>query len=281
MAERRLILNADDLGLSAGVNRGILEAHAAGAVTSASLLVGAPGFADAVAGLGSAPRLDVGLHLNLTAGAPVADRGKVATLWDPATEAFYPLAGLVRRALAGRIVPGQVVAECEAQLRRLRMAGVAVTHLDGHRHVHVLPGIWEAVLTVARRAGGLPVRVPTEPVLGRPFRPARAIAQLLTGLAWRAAARRDGGRDLRRVDHFRGMALLGASDFQRRLLALLDRLAPGTTEIVVHPGYADADLALWDAYGLPREWERAALCSAEVRARLARGDIVLRHFGQL
>src|SRR5438067_10426812 len=84
----RLVINADDFGLSAGVNRGILEAHAAGTVSSTSLLVNAPGFADAVRGARSAPGLGVGLHLNLTAGSPVPSPGAVATLCDRRTGRF-------------------------------------------------------------------------------------------------------------------------------------------------------------------------------------------------
>ncbi len=95
-------------------------------------------------------------------------------------------------------------------------------------------------------------------------------------LAWRLAANSGGhDRDLGRADHFRGLDLLGAQDFQRRLLALLDQLRPGTTELMVHPGYVDRDLSVWDSYTTGRERELAALCSPEVRDRLARGDILL------
>jgi predicted glycoside hydrolase/deacetylase ChbG (UPF0249 family) len=257
------------------VNRGIVDAHAAGTVTSASLLANAPGLTDAITRLRDASTLQIGLHLNLTAGAPVAQAENVTSLWDPRTAEFYPLPQLVRRALAGRIAPSHVAAECSAQLARLRSLGVRVGHIDAHRHVHVLPGVWKPVLAVARHAR-VPVRVPRETILhGRP-RPGRALVAASLRVALRLAANGGGpDRELGRADHFRGLDLLGAPDFQSRLLALLDQLQPGTTELMVHPGYVDRDLTAWDSYTTGRERELAALSSLEVRNRLARGDILL------
>ena len=266
---RRLVINADDFGLSAGVNRGILEAHRAGTVGSASLLVNTPGFADAVEAARAAPGLDVGLHLNLTTGSPVAAGG-----------GFHPLSHLVALALAGRIDARAVAAECAAQIERLRATGLRITHLDGHEHVHVLPGIWRPVVETARRAGIAVVRVPLEPPASMAWRPLAAFAQGLLAAAHRVAAR-GGPAPLRRVDHFRGFALTGRRDFQERLLALLDRLESGVTELMVHPGHPDDELKGWVRYGAGRERELAGLTSAAVRARLARGDIALVGFGEL
>lgn len=275
IAERQLVVNADDFGLSPGVNRGIIEAHEAGSVTSTSLLANAPppGFADAIARAHRAPRLGVGLHANFTVGAPVAPRTAVESLWDPRTGAFYPLSRLVRRALARQIEPRHVALECAAQLAALQSEGIAVTHIDSHRHVHILPRIWRAVVTVARQEGVRAVRVPREPGV--------TIKQLCLGAAWIAAAWSDRADDVRLVRQFRGLSLMNAPDYERALLQLLDDLPSGATELMVHPGYADVDLAAWDDYAGPRERELAALRSAEVRARFTRGDISLCHFGQL
>ena len=257
------------------MNRGIFDAHAAGTVTSASLLANAPGLADAIARLRDVSTLQVGLHLNLTAGAPVAQPGDVTSLWDARTGAFYPLSQLVRRALTGRVAPNHVAVECSAQLARLRALGVNVGHIDAHRHVHALPGIWKPVVAVARRAC-VQVRVPRETLLHERIRVSRALVAASLRVALRLAANSGAhDRDLGRADHFRGLDLLGAEDFQRRLLALLDQLQPGTTELMVHPGYVDQDLSAWDAYTTGRERELAALCSLEVRDRVARGDILL------
>ncbi|HEV2672786.1 MAG TPA: ChbG/HpnK family deacetylase [Gemmatimonadales bacterium] len=258
------------------MNRGIFEAHAVGTVTSASLLANAPGLADAVARLRDAPTLPVGLHLNLTDGRPVARPHDVASLCDPRTAEFYRLPQLIGRALLGRIAPHHVVAECSAQLSRLRELGVSSGHIDSHRHVHALPVVWKAVMEVACRAGVRAVRIPQESSPRRSMRLTRALAAVSLRAAWRLATNeRTDDRRLRRADHFWGFGLLGAHDFQRRLLGILDQLEPGTTELMVHPGYVDRELAAWDSYTSPRERELAALCSREVRDRLARGDLRL------
>ena len=270
-------MNADDFGLSAGVNRGILEAHSAGVVSSVSVLVNLPAWEDAAPRLGAAgPGLGVGLHLNLTAGKPLSHGG---TLCDPRTGGFHPLTALVVRALAGRIDPADVAAECAAQVARLRGAGVAITHLDSHRHVHVLPGVWRAAVETARRQGVPVVRVPLESLGANPRNWPALVKKVALAAAWRVAS--PGVPAPRSADRFFGISLQGGAEFLPRLLALLDRLEPGTTELVVHPGYPDGDLADWDRYVAPRAAELAALTAPVVRERIRRGDFRLIHFGAL
>jgi predicted glycoside hydrolase/deacetylase ChbG (UPF0249 family) len=271
------VVTADDFGMSPAVNKGIVRAHKAGCVTSTSLLVNAPGFIDAITRLAASPVLQVGLHLNLTLGSPVAPRQDVATLFDPQTGEFYPLPRFVRRTLAGLVRPQHVAVECAAQLDRLRTAGITVAQLDSHQHVHVLPGVWESVLATARHAGIPAVRVPIEP-LGAPFRIGAAIKQLCVRSSWRIAAAADAGADVR-IAHFRGMTLQGTRQFLPRLLTLLDRLPAGVTELMVHPGYLDDVVAESDPLAAQRELELVALCSPSLAARLACGDITLGPLG--
>ena len=267
--ERRLVVNADDFGLSPGVNDGILEAHAAGVVSSVSVLVNAPGWEHAAAALRDSGSLGVGLHLNLTAGEPVSAGG---SLVHARTGRFHGLAGLVARALTGRIDPAHVAEECDAQLARLRAVGVRVTHIDSHRHVHALPGVWPYVVAGARARGVAVVRVPVDRGPGRAWVKRRTIAA-----AWRVAAR--GVAPLRHADRFHGIALQGDPRFLGRLLAVIDGLEPGVTELMVHPGRPDRALARWDGYVAPRAVELAALTSSAARQRLGRGDVCLTHFG--
>ena len=264
-------MNADDFGLSPGVTDGILEAHAAGVVSSVSVLVNAPGWEHAAAALRRAgSTLGAGLHLNLTAGEPVSG-GR--SLVHGRTGRFHGLAGLVARALAGRIDPGHVAEECAAQLARLRGADVRVTHIDSHRHVHALPGVWASVVAAARAHGVPFVRVPVESGGGR-----AQVKRWSIATAWRVAVR--GVAAPRHADRFYGIALQDDPRFLNRLLALIDRLpASGITELMVHPGRPDAALAAWDGYVAPRAVELAALTSSAVRERLLRGDVRLTHFG--
>lgn len=274
-----LIINADDFGFAPGVNRGIVDAHDAGTLTSASMMVNTPAFAEAAALAASRPRLGVGLHLNLVAGRPLTG---VPSLTDPRTGTFHSLAELARRAVSGRVDAGDVRRECDAQLRALASAGIIATHLDSHRHAHALPGVLPAVAASAHEAGVHWVRRP----LDRPDlrHPGASVRMLALHAAWRRALL-DVDRAhlplLARAPHFRGVALQGASDVEARLLALLDRLPSGDTELMLHPGYDDASLAAQDPYREEREREVAALRSPAVQARLARGDIKLVSFAQL
>jgi predicted glycoside hydrolase/deacetylase ChbG (UPF0249 family) len=277
---RLLVINADDLGFAPGVNRGIVEAHEAGALSSASMMVNTPAFDDAVQlvrtrGL----RLGVGLHLNLITGRPLSD---APSLVDPHTGAFHSLSGLAKRAASGRLHAADVRRECDAQLAALASAGIAPTHLDSHRHAHALPGVLPAVVASARAAGVRVVRRPLDrPSLTDPVASAK---MLVLHAAWWVAYRRvdaDGRALLARAPNFRGIALQGAPDVETRLLALLDRLPAGATELMLHPGHDDAMLAAQDPYRVEREREVAALCSPAIRARLERGDVRLVSFAEL
>lgn len=277
---RLLVINADDLGLSPGVDRGIIEAHDAGALSSASMMVNTPAFDEAVALAHSRrPRLGVGLHLNLVAGRPLTE---VPSLTDTRTGDFHSLTELARLALTGRVRADDVRRECDAQLRALAAAGIIPTHLDSHRHAHALPGILPAVAAIAHEAGLHWVRRPLDrPSLREPVASAKI---LVLHAAWRRALV---GVDrahlplLARAPYFRGIALQGAADVEARLLRLLDRLPAGPTELMMHPGYDDATLAAQDPYRHEREREVTALRSPAVRERLGRGDIRLVSFAEL
>jgi predicted glycoside hydrolase/deacetylase ChbG (UPF0249 family) len=272
---RRLIVNADDFGLSAGVTAGILEAHAAGTVTSTSMMVGCPGWDDAARKGRAAPSLGIGLHFNVLVGRPVTS---APSLTDPRTGAFLSLGALVRRALAGRLSRREVAAECAAQVAAIREAGIPVTHIDSHRHTHALPVIRGAVAGVA--AGeGLPLRRPVE---SHRWFPNDLVSQAHRGLiswSWRITSA--GAPATRAPDHFIGVSMQGGEHFAGQLAEVLDRLPHGTTEMMVHPGHVDAELDAVDGYTWQRERELAALTSRTVRERLALGDISLVNFARL
>lgn len=277
---RFLVINADDLGLAPGVNRGIFEAHAAGTLSSASMMVGCPAFGEAAEqAVRDAPQLGVGLHLNLVSGTPLAD---VPTLVDHETRRFHPLETLARRALAGQVDAADVRRECEAQLAALVAAGITPTHLDSHRHAHALPGVLPAVAAVAEDAAIPVVRRPLD--RASLLDPLASAKMLVLHAAWRTAltgvavAHRT---RLARAPHFRGIAMQGMPDVRERLLATLDQLPLGVTEIMMHPGYDDSVLASQDPYRLEREAEVKALLDPAVKARLAKGDVRLVSFREV
>jgi predicted glycoside hydrolase/deacetylase ChbG (UPF0249 family) len=273
--QKRLVINADDLGISRGVNTGIMEAARAGVVTSASMLVNLPGFANALDRAASCAPLSIGLHLNLTLGRPLS---KASSLTRPDTGEFYPLAVLITKASLGRLDAEDIAGECKAQIDRMTDAGFPPTHLDSHRHIHAHPAIFGAVRDAAASRGLSRIRVPCEPlrVNAGDWRATLKKAGLLIA-ARSTREMTDGGS----TDHFFGLSLQGGQHFTSRLFHLIPRLPEGTSELMVHPGYADSSLARQDSYTKERETELAALCSRDFRALIARFAVTLTSFGEL
>ncbi len=241
------------------------------------MMVNTPAFHEAAALVRDrVPLLGVGLHLNLVVGRPLT---AVPTLTDARTGDFLPLGELARRAMAGRVRATDVRRECAAQLAALAAQGIAITHLDSHRHSHALPGILPAVVASARAAAIRIVRRPLDrPRLDAPLVSAKMLA---LHAAWRVAITAVPAADrtvFAHVAHFRGIALQGAPDIESKLLALLDALPGGVTELMLHPGHDDTTLAALDPYRAERERELSVLRSGVVRAALDRGAIRLATF---
>jgi len=260
------------------VTRGIIEAHAAGSVTSTSIMANGIDWENAVRIARATRTLGVGVHLNLVQGRPLL---RVPSLTDARTGELYPLGALSRRAMAGRIDADELAAELRAQIDRVRAAGLQVTHLDSHRHAHVMPGIFPVVARVAIETGIRVLRIPREPLRANLFDAAGTARKLVLAAALIWSRARPLPKPLVTTDHFRGVSLQGGTHFARRLRRALDTLEPGSTELMVHPGYVDEALASQDPYTSPREIELAELTSAGVRERLARGDIKLVSFAAL
>jgi hopanoid biosynthesis associated protein HpnK len=243
----RLILNADDFGLTAGVNRAIVELHRAGVLTSATLMAHAAATEDAIGLAISAPSLGVGCHIVLVDGEPVLPAQEFSTLVDPRTGRFHPdLGAFSRRLFAGSIRAAQVEAEAAAQIALLQSRGLRLTHVDTHKHTHMFPAVLRPVLRAARAAGISAVRNPFEPAWSVRATPGalwirRVEVSLLRQLApaFRRVVAEEG---FTTTDGALGVSATGALDSQA-VISLLGNVPPGTWELVTHPGYNDSDLA--------------------------------------
>jgi predicted glycoside hydrolase/deacetylase ChbG (UPF0249 family) len=273
-SQTRLIINADDLGISRGVNIGIVEAAAAEVVTSASMIVNLPAFADALDRAVVCPTLSLGLHLNLTVGRPLT-RAPSLTRHD--TGEFFTLPVLVARASLGLLDSSDIARECLAQIDRMTDAGFPPTHLDSHRHVHAHPALFSVVTRAAASRGIFQVRIPRESLRVN-ARDWRATLKKTGLLICAGLSRGNVGAD-RAID-FVGVSLQGGKSFATRLFALIPQLRAGTTELMTHPGYADASLAEHDSYTLERVTELRALTSRDFRDLLVRSGVTLTSFGQ-
>lgn len=246
---RNLIVNADDLGWTEGVNRGIVDAFRGGIVTSTSLLANGMAFVDAVRAAKSAPGLGIGVHLNLSDGAPVADRESVVSLLnDDGCFAGGPESLLLKRARRALVLE-EVEEEWDAQIRKVREAGIRPTHVDGHKHVHMLPGLFDIALRLAKQHGIEAIRVSLEEsslraalASGGKHKPTVVMKQGIQARALKLLAR-DAREQAARagvatVDYFCGIAQTG--ELTREGLELfLKSLPEGTTELMCHPGYVD------------------------------------------
>ena len=247
---RQLVVNADDLGLTEGVNRAAVAAHLEGIVTSVSLLAVGRAFDHAVRLLHDHPALSVGAHLAVVGeDPPLLTAAEVPTLVD--RQGRFPLSyrTVVLRAATGRLDPGDVRRELAAQLERIRAAGLPVAHLDTHQHTHLWPSVGRVVGDLADAADVRWVRVPTS----RSARPVGVVVRRLSlGLAHQLAE-----RGLRHPDAYAGLDEAGRLDgmrFARALSALAADLGSGgVAEVNTHPGEADdPDL---DRFTWRYQWE--------------------------
>lgn len=243
-----LIVNADDFGLTAGVSRGILEAHRRGIVTSTTLLVNRdmdPALMEELKSSG----LGIGLHLNLTLGAPVSNPKRVPSLVDGEGRFIRDA-----REAAARAKADEARIEVGAQIDAFRrMTGRFPTHLDSHHHV----GRHEPIQTLLfdfAAAIKVPVRSQDAEV--------------------RAAARR---QKLSTPDHFFGESGPEPYWSVERLLGHLKALPDGVSEFMTHPGYFDDELA-GSRYGKQREVELRGLTDPSAREAVVACGIRLCHF---
>lgn len=257
-------MNADDFGLTAGVNRAIVKLHQVGMLTSTTLMARAEATAEAIRMACATPSLGVGCHVVLVDGDPVLPPHEIPSLVDAQTGRFYPTLGaFLKQLLTGRIRSAEIQAEAAAQILLLQNEGVTLSHIDTHKHVHMFPAVLKPVLRAAAGCGIRSIRNPFEPAWSLRATP---------GAPW---LRRTQVHLLRQFlpTFFKNVALAGlaTTDGAVGVLAtgtldaatvssLLQNLPEGTWELVTHPGYNDADLAKAHTRLLAsRETERDAL----------------------
>ncbi len=272
---RRLIVTADDFGRDAAINEAVETAHRDGILSTASLMVAAPAAADAVVRARRLPGLRVGLHLVLVAGRPVLPPHEVAGLVG-ANGHFddnqgraglrYFFAPAARRALA---------AEIRAQFDAFGATGLALDHVNAHKHMHLHPTVARLVVEIGRDYGMRAVRLPAEPTA--------ALRRAFPGERWRAPAWSPAigalRRRLRRAglatnDHVFGIAWSGQM-VEERLLGLLPYLPPGVSELYCHPATGTTPALAAAMPGYRHADELAALTSPRVRRRIAELGIEL------
>lgn len=273
---KQLIINGDDFGLHESINAGILSAHLKGCLTSATIMAGGQAFADAIRLARQYPSLGVGVHLTLVAAQPVA-HGDIHTLLTKEGEFVPDYGAFVKRYVTGRIDKKHIERELSCQLQKVVGAGVRVTHIDSHQHLHALPGMPSLIARIAEEFGVQKIRIPAEPItylgaggqgLGRWCgKTALTICATLARETYRA-------RGIWSTDHFFGM-MAGGSMERRTLLHILKQLPEGVSEIMVHPGADNKVLSQVFPWQYHWQDEMETLMSEEVLATIRRCGIRL------
>jgi len=284
----RLILNADDFGLTSGINRAIGELHSAGVLTSTTLMAGGPAFDDAVAIARAHPALGVGCHIVLTDGVPVSHPESIPSLLGANGKSFRPsLLDFLQALLRGRISEDEVAREALAQIQKLQRAGIDVTHIDTHKHTHLFPTIARPLLHVAERTSIGAVRNPFEPQWSLGLDHGSRVRRLGVKLIGRLRPRFEGLAEIRNAKVLTTdgtVAISATGELNAITLAEVLHALPttGTYELCCHPGYNDHDLdRVTTRLRAHRNIEREALLSEIPRILAQPNAPELIHYGSL
>jgi chitin disaccharide deacetylase len=290
---RRLIINADDFGLTQGVNRAIVESHAAGIVTSTTLMANAPASHEAVGLAQKSAGLSVGCHVVLIGGEPVLPAQDVTSLAQKSGAAGSRfrdgLSGFAARALAGRLAAEEIEAEATAQIRKIQAEGISLSHFDTHKHTHMFPAVLRPLLRAAENCGVKAVRnpfpapsaLPAAMLLAAPLLWTRQVELKVLRRFASSFRRAVDEAGLRTTDGSLGVLVTGSLD-QKMFRAIVEKISEGTWEFVCHPGYNDADLqSAGTRLKESREQELRILTSPESKRILSERGIELISYNDL
>ena len=289
---RRLIINADDFGLTERINDAIVECHRTGIVTSTTLMANGPAFDHATEQARTEQKLGVGIHLNLSEGTPISDPSQLCPLINERGMFHLSPIQMLRKLVVKGIRLGKVEMELRAQIEKVLNAGITVTHLDGHKHFHFIPQFFQIALRLAREYKIPAIRCAREKtthvfgLAGRNWHSSPTILkQYFTGKALSILARcmkeRLESVGLKAPDYIIGIASTGFLDSQH-LRNLIARLPDGTSELVCHPGYVDKQLMESPTrLHQQREVEVTALVSPEAKEWLDRRGVQLINYANL
>ena len=289
---RRLIVNADDFGMTAGINRAIVEGSDKGIITSTTLMATSRAFDDAIVRARelqiTKPQFSIGCHVVLLDGEPVLPKERVSTLLDAhenggTRQLRTKLCGFARAAFSGKLSSDEIEAEADAQFQRIQGAGLDLSHFDCHKHAHMFPGVLAPLLRAAKARGIRAVRNPFGKLFPLPVSRLFRNPKLWTRFAEMSVLRKLAANfrnetqkhGLRSPDGSVGVLVTGALD-QDSFSSIADNLPEGTWEFVCHPGYNDAELSqVRTRLRQSREQELAVLTSPEAKYALQRRGIEL------
>jgi predicted glycoside hydrolase/deacetylase ChbG (UPF0249 family) len=238
----RVVFNADDLGLSDGVNKGIIECYKNGVVNSSSLMTTTSHFEDTVSLISKHNLKNIGLHFNLTEGESIIKNHK--TILDKDKQFLRNIH------FTNSANPSEVFAELEAQYAKAINAGVAINHLDSHHHIHMTANL-RAVFVAFSKKHKLPLRKinnttrnPLE--IFKFYRDTLGANYLTTKIS---------------LDFY------GEGVTELNLIKILDQNKDVDLEIMCHPGYSDSENGI---YNKERQIELKILTSEKIKEHIVK-----------
>lgn len=278
---RYIIINADDFGRHAEINRAVEEGLVHGCLRSATVMPGGAAFAGAIDIARRHEELGLGVHFMLVDGHPILPPEEIPSLVGAEGDFLPDHTALLKRYLKGSINLEEVRRELAAQLQKVEATGIPISHVDSHQHMHTLPGIIDIVLDLAARAGIRAVRTPRTPLFAGAF---GGLGQLVGRLGLstlaRLAACKAHRRGLLTPDHFAGI-VAGEAVSEGELLHLIAHLSQGTTEVMMHPGTKNDVLQEDSGWQHDFEAELAAILSPRVGAALQKAEVEAVNFRHL
>lgn len=270
---RYIIINADDFGRHAEINRAVEEGLVHGCLRSATVMPGGAAFAGAVDIARRHEELGLGVHFTLVDGHPILPPEEIPSLVGSEGDFLPDHTALLKRYLKGGVNLEEVRRELAAQLQKIEATGIPISHVDSHQHMHTLPGIIDIVLDLAARAGIRAVRTPRTPLFAGAF---GGLGQLVGRLGLstlaRLAACKAHRRGLLTPDNFAGI-VAGEAVSEGELLHLIAHLPQGTTEVMMHPGMKNDVLQEDSGWQHDFEAELAAILSPRVGEALRKAEV--------
>lgn len=268
-----IIINADDFGRHAEINRAVEEGLVHGCLRSATVMPGGAAFAGAIDIARRHEELGLGVHFTLVDGHPILPPEEIPSLVGSEGDFLPDHTALLKRYLKGSINLEEVRRELAAQLQKVEATGIPISHVDSHQHMHTLPGIIDIVLDLAARAGIRAVRTPRTPLFAGAF---GGLGQLVGRLGLstlaRLAACKAHRRGLLTPDNFAGI-VAGEAVSEGELLHLIAHLPQGTTEVMMHPGMKNDVLQEDSGWQHDFEAELAAILSPRVGEALRKAEV--------
>jgi len=280
---KNLIVNADEFGLTKAVSKGILEAFYNGIVTNTTMMVNMPSSEHAFQLIKKNADLKVGVHLNITDGRPVLFPNKIKTLVDK-KGFFLDLRTLLIRIISKKINYGEVENEFRAQVKKALDQGIKITHLDGHRHIHMYPPILKRAIRVAQEVGVNKMRYSYEPFSLYLIDNLFSFSFIKKGIVsfYSLLCKNLLIEDkIAFNEYFLGMSQLGAQNSDMTFKKILHLVKHGNTELICHPAYIDEELKRINPYVYPRLKELKALTNPTTKKLIKKLNINLISYDDL